>query len=158
MNSPNGNSSGSARIQNSGSDDPLLDQRKQKRMLSNRESARRSRMRKQKHVDDLMAQINRHKVDNKEIITTLKLTSQQFVQVEAENYILRAQIGELSQRLNSLDEIISFMNYGGTSNSICMSNGKSGMIEVDFGQYEFFNNQGGNMMYMNQQPIMHGFC
>ncbi|KAE8729243.1 putative HIT-type Zinc finger family protein [Hibiscus syriacus] len=55
----------------------LMDQRKRKRMKSNRESARSSRMRKQKH---------------------------------AENSVLRAQMMELSQRLESLNQILHCLN------------------------------------------------
>ncbi|KVH99331.1 hypothetical protein Ccrd_022438 [Cynara cardunculus var. scolymus] len=103
MDSSRGNSCGSTQIHNSGSDEDLMDQRKRKRMESNRKSARRSRMRKQKHLDDQMARINQLKNDNSQIFITMEVTTQQFVQIEAQNSVLRAQIGELSQSLTLLD-------------------------------------------------------
>jgi len=46
----------------------MMDQRKNKRKQSNRESAKRSRMRKQKHVDDMMSQGSQLTKDNSEIL------------------------------------------------------------------------------------------
>ncbi|KAK9287326.1 hypothetical protein L1049_015741 [Liquidambar formosana] len=113
MASSSGTSSGSTLLQNSGSEEDLqalMDQRKRKRMLSNRESARRSRMRKQKHLDDLMAQKVQLMKENNQIVTSLDVTTQQYLNMEAENSVLRAQVGELSHRLQSLNEIINFLN------------------------------------------------
>lgn len=111
-------SSGSTLMQNSGSEEDLqtlMDQRKRKRMISNRESARRSRMRKQKHLDDLMAQVAQLRNENQQLITSINITTQHFLNVEADNSILRAQVGELGHRLQSLNEIIDFLtaNNGG---------------------------------------------
>ncbi|GJY64506.1 bZIP transcription factor 11-like protein [Tanacetum coccineum] len=157
MDSSSGNSSGSTQIQNSGCDEDLMDLRKRKRMLSNRESARRSRMRKKKHVDDLTDHINQLKNNNSQIITTIKVTTQQSVRIEAENSILSAQVVELSQRLDALNEIISCMNNESVDDGISMqhTNGISGMFESE--QPDFFNNQW-NMMYLNQQAIMVSGC
>nr|UTI93963.1 ocs element-binding factor 1 [Pteroceltis tatarinowii] len=114
MASSSGTSSGSSSLlQISGSEEDLqavMDQRKRKRMLSNRESARRSRMRKQKHLDDLTAQVAQLRKENHQIVTSVNITTQHYLNIEAENSILRAQVGELSHRLQSLDEIISFLN------------------------------------------------
>lgn len=85
----------------------LVDQRKRKRMLSNRESARRSRIKKQKHLDDLVSQAGHLKKDNGQIMTSIRVTTQMLVNLEAENSILRAQMGELTNRLQSLNEIIN---------------------------------------------------
>lgn len=88
----------------------VMDQRKRKRMISNRESARRSRMRKQKLSDDLTSQVNQFKEQNNQIATNINMMTHLFLNVEAENSILRAQLVELNQRLQSLNEIISCTN------------------------------------------------
>ncbi|XWS54944.1 hypothetical protein CRYUN_Cryun10bG0132900 [Craigia yunnanensis] len=120
MASASGTSSGSSSlIQNSGSEEDLqafMDERKRKRMISNRESARRSRMRKQKHLDDLMAQITHLRKENHQIITRINITTQHYLNFEAENSVLRAQANELSHRLQSLNELISFLNGSNGAN------------------------------------------
>ncbi|XP_022726210.1 bZIP transcription factor 44-like [Durio zibethinus] len=120
MASPGGTSTGSSTLlQNSGSDEDLqalMDERKRKRMISNRESARRSRMKKQKHLDDLMAQVTQLRKQNHQIITRINITMQHYLNVEADNYELRAHANELSDRLESLNEIISFLNSSNGGN------------------------------------------
>ncbi|KAK3008147.1 hypothetical protein RJ639_015126 [Escallonia herrerae] len=144
MASSSGTSSGSSLLQNSGSEEDLqqlMDQRKRKRMISNRESARRSRMKKQKHLDDLMKQVAQLRKENNLIITNLSVTSEHYLNVESENSVLRAQVGELSHRLQSLTEIISFMNDG------------FGTAEVQPNYNDGFMNNGLNYLYVNQ-PLM----
>ncbi|KAE8679861.1 hypothetical protein F3Y22_tig00111393pilonHSYRG00023 [Hibiscus syriacus] len=111
--SGNSNSPGSTLLQNSGSEQDLhqlMDQRKRRRMESNRESARRSRMRKQKHLNDLMAQLNRLRKENYQILTSINFATHQYLNMEAENSVLRAQIMELSQILDSVNEILDYFN------------------------------------------------
>ncbi|KAM1002541.1 hypothetical protein ACFX13_003013 [Malus domestica] len=152
MASSSGTSSGSSSMihQNSCSEEDLtalMDQRKRKRMISNRESARRSRMRKQKHLDDLTGQISQLQKDNEQIISSLNITSQHYMNVEAENSVLRAQADELSNRLQSLNEIASFLNanngglHAAAADSSCFAEPHD----------SFFNPL--NLSYLNQ-PIM----
>lgn len=148
MASSSGNSSGSTQIHHSGSDDGMMDQRKRKRMESNRESARRSRMRKQKHIDDLMAQANKLKNDNAQILTTIDVTTQRYVQIEAENSVLRAQVSELSQRLDSLNEIMNYINTNTNCTTTQCTTGLNGSFEFDAMDNPW------NMMYLNQPTIM----
>ncbi|XP_074291843.1 bZIP transcription factor 44-like [Silene latifolia] len=121
MASPGGTSSGSSFLQqNSSSEEEMqmqvMDERKRKRMQSNRESARRSRMRKQKHLDDLMAQIGNLRKSNNQILNSINVTTQEFLKFEAENCILRAQMTELSNRLQSLNEINTVLNSSANHN------------------------------------------
>ncbi|GLU02875.1 hypothetical protein SLE2022_201080 [Rubroshorea leprosula] len=141
--------SGSPQIQNSGSEEDLqvlMDQRKRKRMISNRESARRSRMRKQKHLNDLMEQVAQLREENNQIITSINITTQHFLNIEAENSVLRAQAGELTHRLQSLNEIITVLNAGQAAFN-CEDTSSSFIEPVD----GFLNPL--NMAYLNQ-PIM----
>lgn len=92
----------------SSSEDPgqVMDQRRQRRMLSNRESARRSRMRKQKHLDDLIGQVATLQNDNGEILSKVNVATEHYVRVEADNTILRTQLMELTDRLQSLNSVL----------------------------------------------------
>ncbi|MED6141080.1 hypothetical protein PIB30_099797 [Stylosanthes scabra] len=160
MASSSGTSSGSSTLvlQNSGSEEELqalMDQKKRKRMISNRESARRSRMRKQKHLDDLVSQVAQLRKENQQILTSVNITTQQYLSVESENSVLRAQVEELSHRLDSLNEIIDFLNANNTSTNGAVYGGGGaslGPLFMESPANSFFNNSL-NMAFLNQ-PIM----
>ncbi|RRT73905.1 hypothetical protein B296_00002402 [Ensete ventricosum] len=92
----------------------LMKQRKQKRMVSNRESARRSRMRKQKHLEDLTAEVRQLRKENSQILTALSVTTQHYAGMEAQNAVLRAQTMELGATLQSLNQILVLRCMHGT--------------------------------------------
>ncbi|MED6204236.1 bZIP transcription factor 44 [Stylosanthes scabra] len=158
MASSSGNSSISTRFCGSEEDlQQLMDQRKRKRKQSNRESARRSRMRKQKHLDDLVTEVERLRKENNEILNGVKITTQKFLNLEVENSILRVQMSELNKRLQSLNHMLSFFN---NNNNITTSTNT--IATTTFGS-EFYHDNNfvmnnnhhhiNNMVYLNQ-PIM----
>ncbi|GLT42636.1 hypothetical protein SLA2020_166260 [Shorea laevis] len=97
----------------SGSDtDPryaVIDDRKRKRMLSNRESARRSRMKKQKQLEDLLNEVNTLKNENSQLVQSVSIVSQRYAEIEGANNILRAQAMELTERLESLNSMLQIV-------------------------------------------------
>uniref|UniRef100_A0ACD5V8A2 Uncharacterized protein n=1 Tax=Avena sativa TaxID=4498 RepID=A0ACD5V8A2_AVESA len=95
----------------------LMEQRRAKRMLSNRESARRSRMRKQRHLDDLAAQAAHLRRENAHVSAALGITARGLLAVDAENAVLRTQAAELGARLGSLQDIIACMNATASTNT-----------------------------------------
>lgn len=85
---------------NSGSDDPpIVDERKRRRMISNRESARRSRMRKQKHLEDLRNEVNRLKFEKRDMMNQLRLFTHHSQILQTENELLRSKSVMLQQKL-----------------------------------------------------------
>ncbi|XP_020593300.1 bZIP transcription factor 11-like [Phalaenopsis equestris] len=96
MASSSGGSSGSSSLlTNSGMGTDLqavMDQKKRKRMLSNRESARRSRLRKDNYLKDLMTEISQLREKNGLIRTSVNLYAQNNLVLESENSVLRTQI------------------------------------------------------------------
>ncbi|KAM0951188.1 putative transcription factor bZIP family [Dioscorea sansibarensis] len=87
----------------------VMDQRKRKRMLSNRESARRSRIRKQQHLDDLLKQVANLKNENSQIETQADLLNQRFLIMDSENCALRSEVMELTERLRSMNSVLEFV-------------------------------------------------
>ncbi|KAJ4786659.1 hypothetical protein LUZ62_037905 [Rhynchospora pubera] len=93
----------------SSSEEDIIDNRKRKRMISNRESARRSRQRKQQHLDDLVNQVAHLKEDNARISMQATMIMDRFLSLDSDNAVLRAQLAELTGRLQSVNSVLRML-------------------------------------------------
>nr|XP_043618196.1 basic leucine zipper 4-like [Erigeron canadensis] len=84
----------------------IKDERKRKRKISNRESARRSRLRKQKHLENLTNQVTRYKSGNQELINRLRFVNQNWQIVRHENERMRVESVMLQQKLYNLHQLL----------------------------------------------------
>ncbi|XP_057809703.1 bZIP transcription factor 53-like [Salvia miltiorrhiza] len=83
----------------------IADDKKRKRMISNRESARRSRMKREQHMKDLNDQITYFRSKSGEIARRIEEIGRRYAAVEAENRVLRSHGQELKKRLLLLEEM-----------------------------------------------------
>lgn len=86
----------------------IIDERKQRRMISNRESARRSRMRKQRHLDELWSQVVHLRTENHSLIDKLNHMSECHDKVLEENMRLKEESSDLRQMLTDLQLASTF--------------------------------------------------
>ncbi|GMI69470.1 basic region/leucine zipper motif 53 [Hibiscus trionum] len=86
--------------------DPNIEEKKRKRMLSNRESARRSRAKKQKQLEDLVNEASTLQEENNQFTEKIKVTTERFMEMESSNNVLRARVMELTDRVNSLNMLL----------------------------------------------------
>lgn len=93
----------------------IRDEKKRKRMISNRESARRSRMKREQHIKDLNDQITYFRTRRGEIVQKTKEIKERYVAVESENRMLRMHGEELKKRLRFLEEML--LSYNTTTSS-----------------------------------------
>ncbi|CAN0905769.1 Basic leucine zipper 4, partial [Linum grandiflorum] len=115
--SPNSNSnSGSEGWSNRSVYD--VDERKERRMKSNRESARRSRWRKKRHLEKLTEQAKRLKVENQELKYMLGSTLSQCHVVRRENQRLRSESVALRGRLTHLCHTLLAMHGHAVNNGL----------------------------------------
>lgn len=89
----------------------LINERKQRRMISNRESARRSRMRKQKHLDELWSQVVWLRNENHQLVDKLNHMSESHDRVLQENAQLKEEASELHEMLSDLQLHSPNSNY-----------------------------------------------
>lgn len=80
----------------------IIDERKQRRMISNRESARRSRMRKQRHLDELWFQVLRLRTENHNLINKLNQVSESHGKIVQENIQLKEEASDLRRLLTDI--------------------------------------------------------
>lgn len=80
----------------------LINERKKRRMISNRESARRSRMRKQRHLDELWSHVVRLQDENRHLMNRLNDASERHDKAIQENAQLREEASDLRQMVRDL--------------------------------------------------------
>ncbi|KAJ1278292.1 hypothetical protein BS78_04G069100 [Paspalum vaginatum] len=81
------------------------DERKRRRLASNRESARRSRVRKQRRLDDLSAQVAELLGANQRLLIELNHVMAKHARVVRENAKLREEADGLQKRLSEIMEV-----------------------------------------------------
>ncbi|KAL8217856.1 hypothetical protein R6Q57_021229 [Mikania cordata] len=88
------------------SETEVNDENKKKRMISNRESARRSRIRKQKHLEDTKNQVTRYKTANQQLMNRLRCVNHNGHIVRQENQRLQLESVMLQRKLNHLRRLL----------------------------------------------------
>ncbi|CAA7407749.1 unnamed protein product [Spirodela intermedia] len=79
----------------------VVEERRRRRMISNRESARRSRMRKQRHLDELQFQVSGLRSVNRRLIDQLNRAIADRDHTLLENSRLRGEVSGLQRRLQA---------------------------------------------------------
>jgi hypothetical protein len=83
------------------------DLKRMRRMLSNRESARRSRRRKQAHLSDLEMQVAQLRVENASLFKRLTEMSQKYNDAAVDNRILRADVEALRAKVKMAEDMVA---------------------------------------------------
>ena len=84
--------------------------KKMKRMQSNRESARRSRMRKQKRFENLTREVRELQIVNSRIVESVNGREEAMVEIESMNNFLRVEAIEMTCRLRALDLMLQIQD------------------------------------------------
>ncbi|EPS70646.1 hypothetical protein M569_04111 [Genlisea aurea] len=75
-------------------------------MLSNRESARRSRRRKQAHLSDLETQVSQLRFENSSLLKRLTDISQKYNEAAVDNRVLKADVETLRAKVRMAEETV----------------------------------------------------
>ncbi|KAJ8478447.1 hypothetical protein OPV22_022174 [Ensete ventricosum] len=81
------------------------DEKRLRRMISNRESARRSRRRKQAHLSELEAQVAQLRVENSSLLKRLADINQKYNEAAVDNRVLKADVETLRAKYRQDDMV-----------------------------------------------------
>jgi len=121
-----------------------MDVKRMKRMVSNRESARRSRKRKQAHLTDLEQQVEQLRGEYTTLFKQLTSASQQFKDASTNNRVLKADVEALRAKVKLAEDMVA---RGSLTSSL------SHLLQNHLTTPQLFNNQ--NMSRMgNVSPTI----
>ncbi|GER49240.1 basic-leucine zipper transcription factor family protein [Striga asiatica] len=98
----------------------IINERRQRRMISNRESARRSRMRKQKHLDELWSQVMWLRDENHQLVNKLNHVCENHDQVVRENARLKEETLELREMITNMQLNSPYPGLSGLEDDPCI--------------------------------------
>ncbi|KAI7725586.1 hypothetical protein M8C21_019262 [Ambrosia artemisiifolia] len=127
-----------------------MDVKKHKRMVSNRESARRSRKRKQAHLTDMEKQVELLRVEHSDLFKQLTSASHQFKDASTNNRVLKSEVEALRAKVKLAEDMLA---RGSLTSSL------SHLLENHLTTSQLFNCQNISRMGMgNVSPTvtMHG--
>ncbi|XP_077238554.1 basic leucine zipper 9-like isoform X2 [Tasmannia lanceolata] len=84
-----------------------VDIKRKKRMVSNRESARRSRRRKQAHLVDLELQVDQLRGENSSLFKQLTNANHQFTDAATDNRVLKSDVEALRIKVKMAEEMVA---------------------------------------------------
>lgn len=98
-----------AELESGGNEQNLVpgDIKRMRRMLSNRESARRSRRRKQAHLSDLEMQVAQLRVENSSLFKQLNEITQKFNSALVDNRVLKSDVEALRAKVKMAEDIVT---------------------------------------------------
>ncbi|XP_047313114.1 bZIP transcription factor 53-like [Impatiens glandulifera] len=88
-----------------------IEERKKRRRISNRNSARKSRMKKQQQMDTLQIEITKMESEKVVLKEQIDLVAGNYFEMESENKVLKAQYDELTERLQSLNSFLKMIGF-----------------------------------------------
>ncbi|XP_054789263.1 basic leucine zipper 9 [Prosopis cineraria] len=125
-NQPKGTTSASSREQSDEDDaagpcdqstDPI-DMKRLRRKVSNRESARRSRRRKQAHLADLELQVEQLRLENAALYKQLTDASQQFREANTNNRVLKSDVEALRAKVKLAEDMVTRGSFPTLNNQL----------------------------------------
>ncbi|KAK7351454.1 hypothetical protein VNO77_10937 [Canavalia gladiata] len=95
-----------------------VDIKRLRRKVSNRESARRSRRRKQAHLADLELQVEKLKLENATLYKQFTDASQQFREADTNNRVLKSDVEALRAKVKLAEDMVTRSSFTTLNNQL----------------------------------------
>ncbi|KAK2446189.1 light-inducible protein CPRF2 [Trifolium repens] len=99
-----------------------LDIKRLRRKDSNRESARRSRLRKHAHLSELESQVEKLKLENATLYKQFTDTSQQFHEADTNNRVLKSDVEALRAKVKLAEDMVTRSSFTTSLNNQFLHN------------------------------------
>ncbi|KAK7311811.1 hypothetical protein RJT34_10184 [Clitoria ternatea] len=97
-----------------------VDMKRLRRKVSNRESARRSRRRKQAHLADLELQVEKLKLENATLYKQFSDASQQFRDADTNNRVLKSDVEALRAKVKLAEDMVTRRSFTSLNNQVVL--------------------------------------